>query len=125
MKFLLLFLVLIFSSISFGAEDAVIFNDDYNTSVELSIEDNKPLIVIFSAEWCEYCNKLKGEVLENFLIKDSIICIIDTDKNKSLTKKFKIKTLPTSIILINGVEQKRKIGYKNSKDYVSWSADSE
>jgi thiol-disulfide isomerase/thioredoxin len=78
----------------------------------------KQKLLIFSAEWCPACKKLKKE-LNDLNLKDFEIEIMDADKNKELKQKFKIKYLPTSIILIEEKEMSREIGYDRLK-YQKW-----
>lgn len=98
-----------------------ILYDKYEEAKKLSELYNKSLILIFSAPWCQYCQDLKKD-LESFdLLKNCIVCVLDTDKNQELVNKYKIKGLPTSIILQHNKEI-RKRGYKY-RDYNFWLKD--
>ena len=107
-----------------GADSpTVIIYGDYDSAVSLSREENKPLLLIFSADWCGYCTKLKQDILVDDSTKNYITCVIDTDMDKGITKKHKARSLPTSVVLNKGEETKRKIGYKNKTDYTNWLSD--
>lgn len=80
-------------------------------------QENKT-ILIFSADWCGACKNLKKD-LDNIDTSGFNVEIINVDKNKELKKDFKIKSLPTSVILIGKEEISRKIGY-NKKEYEKW-----
>jgi len=97
-----------------------IFYDEYNKVIELSKKHNKKIVLIFGADWCPYCKDLKKDVKNIDGLKQYIVCFIDTDKNEDLVKNYRIKSLPTSII-IDATERElaRKTGYKN-KDYNEW-----
>lgn len=96
-----------------------IFYDEYEEAKKVSIAFNKKLLIIFGADWCPYCKDLKKDVsrIENFTYY--IVCFINTDKNKDIVSEFKIKSLPTSIIVDKENEEVRKTGYKY-RDYEKW-----
>lgn len=93
---------------------------DLNIALKLAKETKQNIVLIFSANWCGHCKNLKNDLpnLEGF--DNKIICILDSDKEKRLTRQFRAKSLPTSVILnSNGEEVSRLSGYdKNS--YTKW-----
>lgn len=96
-----------------------IIHDDLELAEKLTVQHNKQLIIIFGADWCPYCHKLKND-LNMFDTSKFILCIIDIDKNKDLAAKHKLKILPTSILLDNANnETSRKTGYIHS-EYKMW-----
>lgn len=72
----------------------------YEKGLELAKKKDKPVFLYFHADWCTYCVKLaettfKAEAVLSYL-KDNFISIaVDTDQNKALSKKWKIRGLPT------------------------------
>lgn len=97
-----------------------IYYDEYDKCKDLSIQYNKKLVLIFSADWCPYCRILKKDIDNIILFKQYIVCFIDTDKNKNLVEKYEIKGLPTSVIIDSREnELSRKMGYKQI-DYNKW-----
>lgn len=82
--------------------------------LEKALQNNKNLLIIFSAKWCGYCRSLKTD-LEKLDVKNYEICYIDIDEqsNKDLMKHFNIKMVPTSILVDpkNNKEVKRITGY--------------
>lgn len=97
-----------------------IIYDDYKSSVELSKKQGKKLVLIFSADWCVYCNDLKLNLESIKKIQNFIVCIIDIDKDKETPSKFKIKNLPTSVVLDSqDKELARFVGYRKNK-YEIW-----
>lgn len=112
-----------------------IYYDEYDKCKDLSVQYNKKLVLIFSADWCPYCRTLKKDIDNIILFKQYIVCFIDTDKNKNLVEKYAIKGLPTSVIIDSREnELSRKMGYKQidynkwldsnlMKEFVSWIKD--
>ena len=77
-------------------------------------------LIIFGADWCPACVKLKNFVnsnpkeLEGFDIQ-----IIDIDKNPEVKKGLKIRLLPTSVIFDNDKLQSKLEGYTQS-NFTNW-----
>lgn len=93
---------------------------DLNLALRLSKETKQQVVVIFSASWCNFCNLLKRDLPNLSGFDNKIICILDTDVEKKLARKFKVKTWPTSVILNhNGEEISRITGY-NKVQYSEW-----
>ena len=85
-----------------GSSDAKppIFSDDYNQAIKISKELNQPLILLFSADWCIYCVKLKKDISDNMdKFEDTTICIVDIDKNKNLSKKYGVRSIPKTLVI--------------------------
>ena len=85
---------------------------------EVISKKNQSTILVFSADWCKYCNKLKSEV-KNLDLGQYDIHFIDVESRPDLKKEYSVKSLPTSIILKNKKEISRKIGYEK-KEYQNW-----
>jgi thioredoxin-related protein len=103
--------------------DTNIIYDDIQKAEALSKVHQRKLIIIFGADWCPYCADLKKDAKTIKEFDDYIVCFINTDKNKNLPKKFRVRNLPTSVVINKeGKEQSRTIGYKN-KDYTKWIAE--
>jgi thioredoxin-related protein len=100
--------------------DTNIIYDDIDKAEALSKIHTRNLIIVFGADWCPYCVDLKKDAKTIKEFDKYIVCFINTDKNKKLSRKFRVRNLPTSVIIDkSGKEKSRKTGYKN-KDYVKW-----
>jgi thioredoxin-related protein len=97
-----------------------IYYDEYDKCKDLASKYNKKLVLVFGADWCPYCRVLKKDIDSITGFKKYIVCFIDTDKNKELVQKYRIKGLPTSVIIDHQeTELARKTGYKQA-DYNQW-----
>lgn len=73
-------------------------------------------LVDFYADWCGPC-KMMGTVLENMGDKLPIPVIkVNTDKFPELSSKFGVMSIPTLIIMENGKEISKKIGFMSETE---------
>lgn len=96
-----------------------IIYDNCDEALRLSKLHNRPLILIFGASWCSYCKDLKKDISSIKPFDRAVVCVVDIEKNENLVKKYSIKGLPTSIIIIQDQEKSRKSGYQKH-DYETW-----
>lgn len=88
---------------------------EVNSQQELNqiFNENKLVFVDFSAKWCGPCRQVAPQ-FEAWSAdsKYSTIkfCKVDVDKAKDVTTFGRIKSLPTFILYINGVETARIVG---------------
>lgn len=111
-KLFLLIAMLLSSTITLGNEH------NLTKSYEYALNSNKKALIIFSTDWCGFCEKLKKD-LKKIETYNFIVCIVDAEERNDLKKKYSVKSYPTSIILENKKEIARKVGY-NNKDYNYW-----
>lgn len=69
-------------------------------------------LVVFSAQWCNPCKQLK-EVLKTSDLNVDQIVTIDVDEWKEETKEHNVRSVPTCILKVDGVEVGRKTGVMN------------
>ena len=70
-------------------------------------------LVDFSAKWCGPCNMLAPviEELSEEMAEQLNFYNVDTDNNEELAFKYKIMSIPALVLLKDGVEADRSIGF--------------
>ncbi len=71
------------------------------------------VVYYFTADWCNPCKKTRPIVEEMNRETHIKFQIIDVDSELDLAKKFAINSVPTFILLKDGIEIKRNIGAQN------------
>jgi thioredoxin-like negative regulator of GroEL len=77
-------------------------------------------VLYFTAEWCNPCQRTKPIAEE--LKRDGIIdfVFVDADSEIELVQKFGIKSIPTYILLNDGIEVKRMNGAKTKEQFLEF-----
>ena len=77
-------------------------------------KEDKPVLIDFFATWCGPCRML-APIIEEIAEErsDSIIVgKVDVDEQPGLASKFGVMSIPTVVLIKNGVEIDRFVGYR-------------
>ena len=80
------------------------------------LNDEKPVLVDFHAEWCGPCKMMAPELkrfAENH--KEVRVLKVDIDKNRATTEQFNIQGVPTLILFRKGKVLWRQSGAMNAQ----------
>ena len=77
-------------------------------------------VLYFTAEWCNPCERTRPVAEE--LKRDGLIefVFVDADSEIELVQNFGVKTIPTYILLEDGVEVKRMNGAKTKQQFLDF-----
>lgn len=87
---------------------------------EKEIEQKEVVLVDFYGNWCMPCKMLSG-ILDkvNVTLEEKInILKVDVDASVDLVKKYGVLTTPTLIVLKNGEEVEKAVGFRQEKQVV-------
>lgn len=79
-------------------------------------------VLMFSADWCKYCQIAKKDLLANDgEVAGWNVEVIDTDVSREMVQQYRVKSLPTFIYLNDaGEEVDRVVGYKGYNRLRRW-----
>lgn len=75
-------------------------------------------VLKFSASWCGPCKMLSKTLSQ--VNTDIEIEEVDIDANAELTSQYRIRGVPTVVMLENNVEVKRFVGVKSKDEIENW-----
>jgi len=92
-----------------------------NNSEEL-LSQKKVTVLDFWAEWCGPCRML-SPIIDQLSAdnegKDVSIIKVNVDKNQDLAAKFGVRGIPTVVVLKDGEEKTKMVGFKEKSEYQS------
>jgi thiol-disulfide isomerase/thioredoxin len=90
---------------------------------DFKIQNGRQALYFYST-WMPFHKKMNSMISKiEQKYKDISFCAIDVDLFKSLTKRFSVTSIPTVIILVNGIEKKRITGIVMTSAFKSMFAD--
>jgi thioredoxin 1 len=88
---------------------------------EKVLKSDKPTLVDFWAPWCGPCKMVGPEVeaLAEMYEGKAVVAKVNVDDNQQLAGKYNVMGVPTLIVLKNGEEVNRIVGYRPRKELSS------
>lgn len=102
---------------------AIRWQSDLKIAHEISVELNRPLLIVFDADWCSYCRKMERTTLaEPELItqinRDFIPVHLDLDEHARVAEILEVKRIPCSVALSPRADLLGRLtGYVSRKQY--------
>ena len=88
-----------------------------DANFEAEVLQHQGLVMVdFWATWCGPC-KMIAPIVEQVAEErtDITVCKVNVDEQEELAVKFGIQSIPTLVLVKNGVETGRAVGYRDYK----------
>jgi thioredoxin-related protein/HEAT repeat protein len=99
----------------------------FASGLEQSQVTQKPLLVVFGAEWCSWCRKLELELASEAAstVRDEwTLAKVDVDEEEELASKYGVQALPTIVVVdTTGSKMESVEGYMPMDQLAGWLAD--
>lgn len=94
-----------------------------NEEFQSAITNNPVTLVKFGATWCGPCVYMDGELdkLKSKSFAASVLHI-DVDSNPELSSKYKVSSIPKTILFKDGEEVDTKVGGMSAEEIEAWVA---
>jgi len=99
---------------------------NYTEAINFAKRNNKQVLLVFGAEWCQWCKKLKTETLASADVQSKVsgyvYYYVDTDKEKELARKYKVSGVPYYAIVNPSNESvvRQGNGFKSNVEFIAW-----
>jgi len=96
---------------------------DLHTAHGVAVKEQKPILLVFGAEWCGFCKKLEQTTLADRdlakYINETFVAVhLDADKDTRACEILSISSLPCTAVLSADAELLEKfVGYCEKGDY--------
>jgi thiol:disulfide interchange protein len=99
------------------AHGRVQFVEGYAQGCALAASRQKPMMLFFTAHWCEYCRQMVDEAFTHpqvVRLSDSFVCVlVDADREAAVCRQFAVSGYPTIQFLSpRGAALSRVVGKK-------------
>ena len=93
------------------------FVEGYQRGYAQAVDQSKPMLLFFTAEWCHFCHQMADEAFTHpqvVRLADHFVCIlVDADHDPAVCRQFKVTGYPTIQFLSpRGVPLERIVGKK-------------
>lgn len=99
----------------------------FASGLEQSQVTQKPLLVVFGAEWCSWCRKLERELTSDAAsaVRDEwTLAKVDVDEDEELASKYGVQALPTIVVVdTTGAKIESAEGYMPMDQLAGWLAE--
>ena len=106
-----------------GDRTKIAWHTDLKAAHKIAVREQKPMLIVFGAEWCVYCKKLEAETLGNpvmasYVRSEFIPLRLDFDRDAEIADILEVKSLPCTVVLSPEADLLGRIdGYVKAGEY--------
>lgn len=125
-RFLTLFVALIgLVAMPALAEPEVFSKAGFKADQQAAIAGQKLQVAYFGATWCPPCKKMKAETwvdekIESWADANAIVTHIDIDEEPALASQYRVRSIPTTVVILGDKEIGRTVGYQSADGFLAW-----
>ena len=109
-RFILVLFLILNTAAVFSQKQTLFLDKKYDETLVLSKAEKKPLVILFYADWCPHCNKMKVETFTDstitaFYRKNFVCMAVDGESTygkelkTKFQNKFRVNNFPTFVFL--------------------------
>lgn len=94
------------------------FVEGYSDGYELAQQMSKPMLVFFTARWCNFCHQMEAEAFTDHdvanLSREFVCILVDADQQPDVCREFRVRGYPTiQFLSARGVPLNRLTGKRS------------
>lgn len=100
------------------------FIQGYSDGYQRAQEEGKPMLVFFTAQWCNFCHQMEAEAFTDSqvvqLARQFVCVLVDADQEPSVCQEFRVRGYPTiQFLSARGVPLNRMTGKRPAQHVVA------
>ena len=106
-----------------ASTNSISWNHDYDAGMAQAKQENKPVLLVFSASWCPPCKWMKENTYRDAAVVAKagvfVTIYVDIDENASVTNKYGVDAYPTYfIVAADGTRVHSFVGVREPDDFI-------
>ena len=105
------------------AKGRIAFVRGYAQGYQQALRDGRPMMVFFTAPWCQFCHQLEAEAFSDLqvsaLSRRFVCLVVDAEQEPNVCREFRVRGYPTiQFITPQGVPLNRLVGKRSPAELV-------